>query len=190
MPPDATETKRRILAAARDEFARFGLAGARVDRIAEKARANKRSIYVHFGTKEELFDIIAAQNLRSMVETAPFDAHALPESSAALYDMLQASPDTLRLTVWALLERQQPIASEVDAYRQKIDEVREAQREGLVRDDHDPMVLLAMLIALVTSWSLAPWSLRAVKGTDDLVAAPDGFRRSLIEAIQALIKVT
>jgi AcrR family transcriptional regulator len=37
------------------EFARHGLGGARVDRIAANARANKRMLYYYFGDKEELF---------------------------------------------------------------------------------------------------------------------------------------
>ena len=41
MPGDAQATKRRLLAAATAEFAAHGLAGARVDRIAAAARANK-----------------------------------------------------------------------------------------------------------------------------------------------------
>jgi AcrR family transcriptional regulator len=45
----------RILAAARDEFARHGLGGARVDRIAVRAGANKRMLYYYFGNKEALF---------------------------------------------------------------------------------------------------------------------------------------
>ena len=45
----------RILAAALEEFARFGLGGARVDRIAARAGANKRMLYYYFGNKEELF---------------------------------------------------------------------------------------------------------------------------------------
>ena len=52
---DADATKARILAAAKKEFALLGLGGARVDSIAEKASANKRMIYYHFGSKEELF---------------------------------------------------------------------------------------------------------------------------------------
>jgi len=39
---DAGATKLRILAAARVEFADHGYMGARVDRIARTARANKR----------------------------------------------------------------------------------------------------------------------------------------------------
>ena len=52
---DAEATKARILAAAKAEFARLGLGGARVDEIAEKANANKRMIYHYFGSKEDLF---------------------------------------------------------------------------------------------------------------------------------------
>ena len=48
-------TKANILAAATEEFARYGLGGARVDRIAERAGANKRMLYYYFGDKEGLF---------------------------------------------------------------------------------------------------------------------------------------
>ena len=52
---DAGATRKRILAAAKTEFAKNGLAGARVDVIADRARANKRMIYHYFASKENLF---------------------------------------------------------------------------------------------------------------------------------------
>ena len=45
----------RILAAAMGEFSRYGLGGARVDRIAARAGANKRMLYYYYGNKEALF---------------------------------------------------------------------------------------------------------------------------------------
>ena len=45
----------RILEAAKQEFAAHGLAGARVDRIAAKAGANKRMLYYHVGKKDVLY---------------------------------------------------------------------------------------------------------------------------------------
>ena len=45
----------RILEAAKAEFAAHGLAGARVDRIAVKAGANKRMLYYHVGKKDDLY---------------------------------------------------------------------------------------------------------------------------------------
>jgi AcrR family transcriptional regulator len=52
---DPERTRARILAAATDEFARYGLGGARVDRIANAADTNKRMLYYYFGNKEGLF---------------------------------------------------------------------------------------------------------------------------------------
>ena len=52
---DPERTRRRILDAATGEFARYGLGGARVDRIASRAGANKRMLYYYFGDKDRLF---------------------------------------------------------------------------------------------------------------------------------------
>src|SRR3979411_1488024 len=48
----------RILEAAKQEFAAHGLAGARVDRIAAEAGANKRMLYYHVGNQEELYLVV------------------------------------------------------------------------------------------------------------------------------------
>jgi AcrR family transcriptional regulator len=55
---DAEATKARIIEAAKREFAKKGLGGARVDEIAEKASANKRMIYHYFQSKEGLFQTV------------------------------------------------------------------------------------------------------------------------------------
>ena len=52
---DPDRTRAAILAAARAEFARVGLGGARVDAIALAAGTNKRMLYYYFGNKEGLF---------------------------------------------------------------------------------------------------------------------------------------
>jgi AcrR family transcriptional regulator len=52
---DPERTRARILEAARVEFARSGLGGARVDQITTRAGSNKRMIYYYFGNKEALF---------------------------------------------------------------------------------------------------------------------------------------
>jgi AcrR family transcriptional regulator len=52
---DPERTRQRILAAATEEFSRYGLGGARVDRIARRAGANKRMLYYYFRDKDNLF---------------------------------------------------------------------------------------------------------------------------------------
>ena len=80
---DADATRARILEAAKQEFARAGLGGARVDEIAERAQANKRMIYHYFGSKEDLFtavleeaylDIRSAEQALELDELPPRDA--------------------------------------------------------------------------------------------------------------------
>lgn len=55
---DPGKTRRRILAAARDEFCERGLDGARVDAIAERAKINKRMLYHYFGAKQDLYSAV------------------------------------------------------------------------------------------------------------------------------------
>jgi AcrR family transcriptional regulator len=55
---DPDDTQRRIMAAAKMEFAKNGLGGARVDVIATRAKANKRMMYHYFGNKEKLFQLV------------------------------------------------------------------------------------------------------------------------------------
>lgn len=55
---DPEKTKARILAAAKAEFARIGLGGARVDVIAARAKVQKRMMYHYFGNKEALFSYV------------------------------------------------------------------------------------------------------------------------------------
>ena len=52
---DPERTRARILDAATEEFSRYGLGGARVDRIAKRATANKRMLYYYFRDKDNLF---------------------------------------------------------------------------------------------------------------------------------------
>jgi AcrR family transcriptional regulator len=82
-PRNPESTKADILAAARIEFAKAGLSGARVDKIAEQSGANKRMIYHYFGGKEKLFAAVvedAYTNIRSrerelgLDDVAPMEA--------------------------------------------------------------------------------------------------------------------
>jgi AcrR family transcriptional regulator len=52
---DPERTRQKILAAATEEFSRHGLGGARVDRIAARAGANKRMLYYYYRDKDNLF---------------------------------------------------------------------------------------------------------------------------------------
>lgn len=161
MPADSTTTKANILAAARSEFARYGLAGARVDRIAMAAKANKRLIYVYFGSKEDLFDLVIEQCLASAVEAVPFDASDLPGYAAALFDYLVAKPETLRLTTWNQLERGGRTPASSAAYRAMVRAIGEAQARHEVNSTFAPLDLLVLVQSLVRAWFVASPALQS-----------------------------
>jgi TetR/AcrR family transcriptional regulator len=56
--PAKPDTRKRILAAASDEFGAHGFAATTVDRIARRARVNKAMIYYHFPNKRALYTCI------------------------------------------------------------------------------------------------------------------------------------
>ncbi|MBS0447212.1 MAG: TetR family transcriptional regulator [Proteobacteria bacterium] len=86
---DEDSSRQRILAAALAEFADKGIAGARIDVIAEVARSNKRMIYYHFDSKERLYVAVLEEAYIDMRrEEAALDLEALapPEAIKALVE--------------------------------------------------------------------------------------------------------
>jgi AcrR family transcriptional regulator len=55
---EAEQTRQNILKVATEEFAAYGLSGARVDAIAERTLASKRMIYYYFGGKQGLYSAV------------------------------------------------------------------------------------------------------------------------------------
>lgn len=86
---DADATKQRILAAALAEFADKGLAGARIDVIAEVARSNKRMIYYYFDSKERLYVAVLEEayvDMRRKESALALDALSPPQAIRALVE--------------------------------------------------------------------------------------------------------
>jgi AcrR family transcriptional regulator len=78
MARDAQAIRARLLRAATEEFATYGNAGARVDRIADNAQTNKRFMYVYFGNKKGLYDAVVDAQVARWLEEVPLDTSDLP----------------------------------------------------------------------------------------------------------------
>jgi AcrR family transcriptional regulator len=142
----------RLLDAAFAEFAQHGLAGARVDRIAEAAQANKGLIYVYYGNKEQLFDTVLTQRVGALFDAVPFTTADLPGFAGALFDHLLASPKLLRLNAWRQLERGDPPTVGIDWGRKTIEALSQAQQRGVITTELEPADLLTLMLGMVTSW--------------------------------------
>ncbi len=136
MAGDAEATRRRLLDAAAKEFAEYGIAGARVDRIAAEAKSNKAQIYHYFTNKDGLFDAVMRELAGHTVREAPIDAADLPEYAGRLYDRFAADPVMARLANWYRLEGSGYAAVDlvVASTRDKLAAVTKAQEEGLIPD--------------------------------------------------------
>ena len=157
---DAEATKARILAAAVTEFAERGYSGARVDRIAAAAEANKRMIYVYFGNKDKLFDAVIDAAIGELHEAVPFTPEDLPDFGARLFDFLVAHPIEIRIDAWRRLERPTNTSLERDIFAEKIaalDAVRPTSGQQF-----DTADLLVAVLALAWSWVTVPASLSAL----------------------------
>lgn len=160
-------TRSRILDAAHAEFARYGIAGARVDRIADQARANKAQLYAYFGSKDALFDAVFAQSLSDIVDTVPLDATDLPGYAVRLYDEYLEHPELVRLATWTRLERRAVgalTAEPTPRHQDKLDNISAAQRAGLVDPGFEPADVLTTVIAMSMAWSPSSTTFTASPG--------------------------
>ena len=78
------KTRQKILEAATQEFARYGLGGARVDRIATRAGANKRMLYYYFGDKDELFLAVLEESY-AQIRGAERELDCTPSNDSAIW---------------------------------------------------------------------------------------------------------
>jgi AcrR family transcriptional regulator len=157
-----------------------GDAVAPLRQLLGEVAADKRSIYMRFGTKEELFDKVVADGMSELARAVSIDA-------GALFDGLRRRPHITRPHLWAGLERQRAIGAEVDEYRRNVAAVEAAQGAGRVRTDIPAVELMAMVIALVISWDTASWSLEALR-EDDGHESSAGRRAAVTAAVTDLVR--
>jgi AcrR family transcriptional regulator len=156
---DAQATRRRLLDAAYSEFAQYGIAGARVDRIAEAADSNKAQIYHYFGGKAQLFDAVCVLAMQQMEAEVPFDPYDLPGYAGRLVRLHERRPEIMRLCTWQRLERTDadPSPAGVAYARTEIDAIAEAQKNGDLPAHFHPGFLLGFVLHLATGWvSVSP----------------------------------
>lgn len=153
---NAEETKAKILDAAMAEFATYGIAGARVERIAKTVGCNKNLLYIYFDSKENLFNTVLEQNLDRVYNELMFSPDDLPGYAGRVFDFSMAHPDLMRLLVWSTLE--QPAGSvrmRKSSQDTKVAALAAAQGRGEVADRFPPEFLLTVTMTVANAWSAA-----------------------------------
>src|SRR5690606_35937694 len=136
-----------------DEFAEYGLAGARVDRIAEAAGVNKERIYGLFGSKDKLFDVILIDSLREFMETVqPLADTEVGDYVAKLFDYHHNNPKLLRLMLWEALHRGAD-AHDIDGWRADFYERKFDRAQQQFGVDQQRAGLLLIALCGVANWA-------------------------------------
>lgn len=162
LSPRAAATRRRILDAALVEFAAKGLAGARVDEIVARAGINKRMLYAHFGSKEELWLLVLETAYAAkQAEERGLSVEALPPA-AAMQRLVEfnlrytaAHPEFVALLNQENIHRAAYLqrSAQVPAlYSPLLEQIRavldRGSAAGVFRPGVDPMQLYVTIVAL------------------------------------------
>jgi AcrR family transcriptional regulator len=189
MGRDANATRARILDAAVVEFAEHGLAGARIDRIAELSQANKRSIYVYFENKELLFNAALHHVLTATTDAVPLTEDDLPGYAGRVFDHMLAHPEAIRMTLWRQLERPDAGPDAAGIYAGKIRTMASARvTTAGTSGSLPPTDLIVLVMALAGAWFISPVDLLLADGSDP--HSPERIavhRASVVEAARRLV---
>jgi AcrR family transcriptional regulator len=159
---DPERTMADIIEVATHEFSEKGLAGARIDVIAEAMRTSKRMIYYYFGSKEGLYIRVLEEAYRRIREIesglhlddlAPEDA--LRRLVGFTVDYQLANPDFIRLVMTENIHRGEFLAQSKAIHKLNVPAIEGLRRvyerglkAGVFRSGIDPVDLHMSISAL------------------------------------------
>jgi AcrR family transcriptional regulator len=201
---DPARTMADILVVATQEFSEKGLAGARIDVIADAMRTSKRMIYYYFGNKEGLYIAVLEEAYRR-IRAIEADLHlqdlqplaALQKLVAFTVDYQLANPDFIRLVMNENIHRGQYLAQSKAIHGLNVPAIEGLRKvyergvkAGVFRSGLD-MVDLHMSISALSVFNVAnrhTFSL-IFKRNPDTPAALKARRNSIVDMVVRHVRV-
>ncbi len=194
MTLEETGTREKIIEAARHEFAGFGQAGARVERIAQTAGVNKAMIYYHFHSKELLYqDVVKGFFTKVMTElrTRTSAGATLPEFLMGALEthisIYRNHPEFLRILLRELanyegeaIEWMAQIIRESQFPMETVARFREASENGTFRPVDPQQALISFVMMSLGYLMMAPLADR-VWGVEDRVAFIEKRKHAIVD---------
>ena len=195
---DSERTQAAILSAATEEFARHGLDGARVERIALRARTNKRMLYYYFRSKDDLFlavleraydRIRTAEKALSLLDVPPEEG--VRRLVRFTWEYYLANPEFLTLLHTenlhgaSHLKRSRAARAMNSPLIQTLDQVlKRGAADGLFRSGVDALQLYISIAGLAYFYLGNNHTLSAVFGRD--LARPGARRERLAHMVDVI----
>jgi len=200
VPPavrDPVRTRAAILDAATQEFAQHGFGGARVDRIALRARANKRMLYYYFGAKDALFLAVlegAYEHIRNeeqklrLTDLPP--AQGVARLVTFTWNYFLAHPEFMTLLNSENLHRAQHLrrSRAIRAMHSPLvatlsEVLRRGEREGAFRSGVDPVQLYVSIASLGYFYLSNRYTLSTIFGRDLMAPRARAARLAHMKAL-------
>ncbi|HVQ40714.1 MAG TPA: TetR/AcrR family transcriptional regulator [Vicinamibacterales bacterium] len=194
--PPAGQTRERLLVAAREEFAARGFDGAKVDRIARRARINKAMVYYHFPSKAALYLAILLEQFAA-VAAAVSEARA---KGGAPVEQLGRYIDTIAHVALARPHFPPMWLREIAEGGRHLDEsvlgelrrvletlaaiLKDGKDQGAFRPAHPFVTQMGIMAPLMFFAASAPVRLRVGKKLPPALALPD------LEGVVAYVKAS
>jgi len=176
----------RIGAAAREEFAKRGYAGARVEQIARRADVNKQLLFYYYHSKRGLFQTVLTQAAGEL-ENA-LTGLALPVGGPlerlrltlqAQFEFLARNPQIVAL----LGQGTRSNAAFAPAIKRLVVLLAEGQGLGQVRDDLDPHLAAAQALILMVGYLSMEGVIAASARTLDEPALRERWREAAVDLV-------
>ena len=176
------ETQRRLMEAARTEFAAKGLDGATMACIATRAGINRERLYNYFGDKHALFESVLTREPDQLAAWLASRAPVLEqvgEFTGCIFDYHADHPELARLLLWEGLAGGPAVqeAPRTAHCQRVVAHMTLAQHNKVLNTEIEPAKLLFLLIALVAWWFSVPQLARMITGSDGLDASERANRR-------------
>jgi AcrR family transcriptional regulator len=200
---DPVRTMADIVEVATREFADKGLAGARIDVIADAMRTSKRMIYYYFGSKEALYIVVLEEAYRRMrAIEAELHLDDLPPEDALrklvghTVDYQLAHPEFIRLVMTENIHRGEFLARSKSIQKLNVPAIDGLRRvyergvaDGVFRIGLDP-IDLHMSISALSVFNVANRHTFALifKRDLDAPAALIARRDSIIEMVVRFVR--
>jgi AcrR family transcriptional regulator len=184
-----------IFAAAEHIFALKGYHKATIRDIAKEAQYATGTVYLHFKDKDELYFSLSTEKLKTMLsiveekmssakdakgklETFVRESLVFFENNLDFFRIFISEADEMMLAEKGL--RSTPAGQKFERYMADI--VKQAQKEGVISRDFEPMQILDILTAIMKSY-VTKWFKEDGKGKKSLADMSDMIIRCLLNGI-------
>jgi AcrR family transcriptional regulator len=174
---DATRTKRKILDAAREEFAAHGLDGCRVEAIAKRAVVKKQLIFHYFRNKRALYNEVMEETFRRR------ELWQMPNDATRMFRERFAFADSdhlwLRVLIWEAIQYRAGRAvrwrgRRLATIRNQQDSIRSYQKHGKLKRSLAPELIQLAMFALANYPLVFPQITKLAVGVE---ASSPAFKR-------------